>query len=210
MDLNQGDRILSICCLSLFPSHSSSHKSALRVSLHVDTNTTKARNVSTSILPKLPGESYYRDSKNIQAFCLSSWRWKLAVKSDLFFDLKYWFMSWVEGSLWQQRQTCLGRGTTVTEANLTETAGWWNLLPAMWANTVWSSVRLCAENQWSLTSCSWELRPTTAGEELLRSAGRTDVSSVTEIVSMVTGDSGSGVGEAGKKKKRWSYYNSHW
>lgn len=43
-----------------------------------------------------------------------------------------------------------------------------------------------------------------AGEEDAEPLGRTDVSSLTEMVSLVTGDSGSGVGEAaaaaGKKK----------
>lgn len=79
-------------------------------------------------------------------------------------------------------------------------------VPAMWVQTAGSSDRLSAENQWSLTSCSWEFRPMAAGP-----LGRTDVSSLTEMVSMATGDSGSGVGEvaAGKEKMmslpRWHH-----
>lgn len=79
------------------------------------------------------------------------------------------------------------------------------LVPAMWVHTFGSSDRFRAENQWSLTSCSWEFRPTAAAAP----GGRTDVRSLTEIVSLATGDSGSGAGEdaaaaaaAGKQRQR--------
>lgn len=66
----------------------------------------------------------------------------------------------------------------------------------MWVHTVGSSDRSSAENQWSLTSCSWEFKPMADADEVVGPLGRMDVNSLTEMVSMATGESGSQVGDA--------------
>lgn len=81
------------------------------------------------------------------------------------------------------------------------------LVPAMWAHAVGSSDRSSAENQWSLTSCSWEVKAMAEENEVAGPRGRTDVKSLTEMVSMATGESGSEVGEgaaAGRQREMMS------
>lgn len=83
-------------------------------------------------------------------------------------------------------------------------------LPAMWVCTVGSCDWLSAETQWSLTSCSWEFWPMAAGNKDAKPRGFTDVSILTETVSMEMGESGLGVNEASSAGRQNMMSQSCW
>lgn len=114
---------------------------------------------------------------------------KVHAESEIWYSpsLKYWLSS-VKESCWTREEAEVRRRQT-----------FFILLPAMCVHAAQSSVRLSAENQWSLTSCSWVFRPMAGGADDAGSPGRTVVRSLTEMVSLATGDTGSAAA-AGKRK----------